>query len=233
MRVRVLKGLLRIFFTIFARLEVTGIDLVPEYGPYLLAANHMSYFDPPLLYLLVGGDHIAGFVAEKYKRNLLFGSIVRLANPIFIRRGTVDRAAIYAAVETLRSGRSFGISPEGTRSRTGAMNRAKTGIALLAERSGAPILPVAIEGTDHAVQDLLRLRRPKLHVRFDAPFTLPPVDPDHRAESLRQNADEVMCRIARLLPPRYHGAYADHPRLTELHGEKSGPGSHAGGSCQA
>jgi 1-acyl-sn-glycerol-3-phosphate acyltransferase len=216
MKVRVLKGILRAFFSIFTRLRVIGLEHVPLSGPYILAANHMSYFDPPLLYLLLGGDHIAGFVADKYRRNLLFGSIVRLTNPIFIRRGHVDRAALNAAVETLQSGMAFGISPEGTRSRSGTLSKAKTGIALLAELSQAPIVVAAITGTDHATKDLLRLRRPHLSIQFAEPFTLPPIDSEDRNRSLRRNADEVMCRIASMLQPRYHGAYADHPRLVEL-----------------
>jgi 1-acyl-sn-glycerol-3-phosphate acyltransferase len=215
-RVRVLKALLRVFFGIFTRLQVSGLEFVPDHGSFILASNHMSYFDPPLLYLLVGGDHIAGFVAAKYRRNPLFNAIVKLGHSIYIRRGEVDRKALNAAVEALRSGMAFGISPEGTRSRTGSIIKAKTGVALLADRSGAPILPVAIEGTDHAVRDLLRFRRPELRVQIEAPFPLPPIDPQNRSASMRRNADEVMCRIASMLPPRYHGVYADHPRLVEL-----------------
>ena len=137
-------------------------------------------------------------------------------NPIFIRRGKVDREALDAAIEVLNSGRAFGLAPEGTRSKTGALLRAKTGISYLADLSGAPILIAAIAGTETAFKKLRKLRRPHITIQFAKPFHLPPLDPDDRAGSMRRNADEVMCRMAAMLPPAYRGEYANHPRLAEF-----------------
>lgn len=216
MRARLLRWLLGTAYRLLTRLEVGGLENLPPTGPYILASNHMSRFDSPLLYGLVGGDHLTAWVGEKYQRNLFFGTVVRLANPIFIRRGEVDRAALEAAMEALLSGKAFGLSPEGTRSQVGSLIRAKTGIAYLADKTNAPIVPMAITGTEILGRSLLRLRRARLTVRFGEPFHLPALDPDDRSASMRRNADEVMCRIAAMLPPQYHGLYADHPRLQEL-----------------
>lgn len=216
MRTRIVRRLFKIFYAVLTRLEVSGLENVPAAEAYILATNHMSYFDPPLLYSLIGNDQIAGFVADKYRKNLIFGSIVRLANPIFIRRGTIDRQALDAAVQILQAGQPFGLAPEGTRSKSGSLNRGKTGIALLADLSKAPILLAALTGTDKAFRELLRWRRPKLTVQFAPLFYLPPLDVRDRSESLRRNADEVMCRLAAMLPESYRGVYANHPRLQEF-----------------
>ena len=96
------------------------------------------------------------------------------------------------------------------------MIRAKTGAAYLAHLTDAPIVPLAITGTEKAGRDLLHLRRPRLTIRVGIPFTLPPISDDDRSAGLRRNTNEIMCRIAAMLPPQYHGVYADFPRLREL-----------------
>jgi len=77
-------------------------------------------------------------------------------------------------------------------------------------------VPIAHWGTENTIRSWMRLRRPRIEIRIGRPFRLPPVDPDERGASLRHNADEVMCRLAALLPPAYQGHYRDHPRLREL-----------------
>jgi 1-acyl-sn-glycerol-3-phosphate acyltransferase len=176
----------------------------------------MSRTDPPLLFIYFGGEKVTGWVANKYRRNLFFGLLVQLGNPIFIKRGEVDRNALEEAVEALQAGKVFGMAPEGTRSRVGSLIRGKTGIAYLADLAQAPIFPIAITGTDKLFRTLLKLRRPHITVTFGELFHLPPLDPEDRSASLRRNADEVMCRIAAMLPEKYRGVYADHPRLKEF-----------------
>lgn len=212
----VLGTIFRSAFNLLATVEASGVENIPDSGPFILAANHMSYVDPPLLYYYIGGDHITGWAASKYRSHLLFGPIVRFGGGIFIRRGKVDREALDLALTWLNSGRAFGLAPEGTRSKTGQLMKAKTGISYLADQSQAPIYLAAITGTETAVAKLMKLRRPHLTVRFSESFHLPPLDPEDRAASMRRNADEVMCRIAAMLPPKYRGYYANHPRLAEF-----------------
>jgi 1-acyl-sn-glycerol-3-phosphate acyltransferase len=211
-----MSPILRALFKLLSTVEASGVDNIPPSGPYILASNHLSYVDPLLLYSIHGGDNISGWAADKYRIHLLFGAILMLGNPIFIRRGKVDREALDAAIEVLNSGLAFGLAPEGTRSKTGALIKAKTGISYLADRSGAPILIAAITGTETAFKKLRKLQRPHITIQFSNLFHLPPLDPDNRAGSMRRNADEVMCRMAAMLPPAYRGEYADHPRLSEF-----------------
>jgi 1-acyl-sn-glycerol-3-phosphate acyltransferase len=213
---RFLRWIFNLLFALLTRREVHGRDNLPARGPYILASNHLSIFDPPLIYGLIGGPHMTGWAGEKWERHLIFGPILRMGQGIFIQRGQVDRHAIDAAVQILQQGRIFGVAPEGTRSRTGGLIRGKSGVAYLARRSMVPIAPMAITGTESLGRQLLRLRRPHLVVRFGTPFTLEARQSPDRTVSLRQDVDEVMCRIAALLPPAYRGVYANHPRLKHL-----------------
>jgi 1-acyl-sn-glycerol-3-phosphate acyltransferase len=130
-----------------------------------------------------------------------------------------------SALDALEMGKIFGLSPEGTRSKDGVLQRGKTGIAFMADQAGVPVLPMAIIDTDTALRTLLRFRRPTMTVRLGQSFHLPHLDEADRTGSLRRNTDEVMCQIAALLPPERRGYYADHPRLKELLFEADESGS--------
>jgi 1-acyl-sn-glycerol-3-phosphate acyltransferase len=110
------------------------------------------------------------------------------------------------------------MAPEGTRSQSEALIPGRPGAAYLASKTGVPIVPVGVTGTeDRAVKARLRrLQRPHIVIRIGSPFTLPPMERQDRDAYLQAYTDEIMCRIAVLLPPTYRGVYADHPRLKEL-----------------
>jgi 1-acyl-sn-glycerol-3-phosphate acyltransferase len=216
MRTRILHWFFNFLVRTLSKTRSEGLENVPISGPYLMVSNHLSMADLPVTYIYLGGPHITGWVAEKWRYHPLFTPILRLGGGIFIERGEVDRTALDAAVRWLRSGKAFGMSPEGTRSRNGSLQRGKTGAAYLAAAADVPVLPVGIIGTDQTFQTLSRLRRPELVVRVGEPFQLPPLEANGRSASLRRNTDEIMCRIAALLPPRYWGHYRDHPRLRQL-----------------
>ena len=211
---------LRTFFNaasaLLSRRIVLGMDNLPASGPYILVLNHLSYLDLPFVFGLVGGENVTGWAAEKYQRHPFFGPILKMAGGIFIERGQVDRHAIHQAVEWLHNGNIFGMAPEGTRSKTLAMARAKTGAAYLAHEARVPLVPVGIYGTEQAWSFWRRLRRPTFTMHIGQPFRLPEFDPEQRHIRLRTDTDEIMCRIAALIPAQYHGYYADHPRLQAL-----------------
>jgi 1-acyl-sn-glycerol-3-phosphate acyltransferase len=226
---RITRWLLNIAFSILTQRTIEGLENVAPHGPYIVAANHMSYLDGLLLFTIVRTSRVTGWAAEKYERHLIYGTIIRIFGGIFIQRGEVDRKALSIAVDRLNQGYIFGIAPEGTRSKTGSMARGKTGAAYLAHEANVPIVPVGIAGTDKAFEFFLRFRRPRINVRIGVPFYLPPLKEDSRSADLRRNTDEIMCRIAVLLPPEHWGVYADHPRLMELL-EKQGSGNRDQGS---
>jgi len=94
----------------------------------------------------------------------------------------------------------------------------KPGVAYLAARSGFPVVPVAITGTEDMViwGNVKRFRKSKVTLTGGIPFTLPPIPRENRDEALQRYTDEIMCQIAAILPERYRGVYAEHPRLREL-----------------
>ena len=196
--------------------DIQGLENLPANGPYIFTLNHLSMFDVPLVFSIVGDKPVTGWVAEKYYKHILLGPMLKIGGGVFIRRGQVDRTAIADAVAWLNKGNVFGVAPEGTRSDTHALIRGKTGLAFLADEASVPVIPMAVTGTEMVFQHWLRLRRPIISLRIGKPFHLPPLSRDNRSASLRHNTDEVMCHIAALLPPEYWGVYADHPRLAEL-----------------
>jgi len=220
MRFRVARWIFNAAFALLTRVSVRGLENMPQNPPYIVVANHLSYFDAPLLFTLILVPRITGWAAEKYQRHPLFGPFVNYYGGVFIQRGKVDRQALSIAVERLRDGYVFGIAPEGTRSKSGSLARGKTGAAYLAHEADVAIVPFGLAGTDKALRTLLRFRRPQIDVRIGEPFRLPPLNDETRTDDLRRSTDEIMCRIAALLPPSYHGVYAEHPRLKELLGDR-------------
>jgi 1-acyl-sn-glycerol-3-phosphate acyltransferase len=212
----VFRCIIRLLFALFTRVDVQGLENIPSQGGAILAANHLGIMDSPLLFMLLERDDVTGLVADTYKDKLFFRWIVWIVDGIWINRGEPDLRALRQARDYLQSGGLLGIAPEGTRSRTGVLMPAKTGVAYLADKAGVPLVPIAISATEKLFQELKRLRRPRLRVRVGEPFSLPPLERRDRAAALERNTEEIMCRIAVMLPPEYHGAYANHACLQEL-----------------
>jgi 1-acyl-sn-glycerol-3-phosphate acyltransferase len=201
---------------VVARVEIEGQENIPRSGAAIVAINHLGLFDPPLGYIGINRSDITGWVADKHKINPLYSYFINVAGGIWINRESVDMQALRKALEALKQGRIFGLAPEGTRSPIGALIHAKEGASYLAISSGAPIIPAAITGTETAAREWKHLRRPSLNIRFGKAFQLPAMERGTRQDALARGTDEIMCRIAALLPPQYRGVYADHPRLKEL-----------------
>lgn len=213
---KILCFIFRILFALLTRVKVFGLENIPSQGGYILAANHLSVIEVPLLYCLIGRKDLTGLVAKKHQKNPLFRWLVDSMGGIWLNREEADARAIRAARDHLKSGGVLGISPEGTRSPTGALITAKTGVAFLADLAGVPILPVGVAGTWRITRKVLTFRRPVITVNIGQPFRLPPVPREVRAQVLQSHTEEIMSRIAALLPPEYRGVYAEHPRLQEI-----------------
>lgn len=203
-------------FFLLTRVQVSGKKYFPETGGYIVAANHLSIIEVPLVYCLINRENVTGLVAKKHQKNPFFHWVIDTMGGIWLNRNEIDTRALRAARDHVKSGGVLGIAPEGTRSDTGALIKAKTGVAFIADQAKAPILPVAVSGTWQITSEILTLRRPVIKVNFGESFTLPQVDRSSRDADLKRNTDEIMCRLAALLPPENRGVYADHPRVQEL-----------------
>lgn len=214
----IVRLLVRFIFRLVAPVEVQGkINLIPS-GAFVGVSNHTGVLDPALVYYFLDRKDITMLVAEKYQNYAIFRWLVRQLDSIFVDRFNADLGAMRVALARLRQGGVLVIAPEGTRSKTGALVEGQPGASYLAARTGVPIVPAGIIGTRDRdiLGHLRRFRRPDITVQVGEPFTLPPLKGKERDAAIQVYTDEIMCRIAALLPPDYRGVYADHPRLIEL-----------------
>ncbi|MCS6844703.1 MAG: 1-acyl-sn-glycerol-3-phosphate acyltransferase [Caldilineales bacterium] len=211
-RVRFLRWLANFLLRLLTRLEVHGREKIPLTGAALFTMNHLHWLDVPIGLAIMPRPAVV-FAAEKWERHPIIGPLMRWSkSTIFVARGEVDRRALGQALEVLKAGGMLGIAPEGTRSKTGALQPGREGPAYLASRTGAMIVPVAAWGQEKAIAALKRLRRQRIVVRVGDPFVLPGTPNKAKSEQLAAYTEEIMCRIAELLPPEYRGVYADAVR---------------------
>lgn len=214
----ILRTLIRLLFNLIARVEVSGYEHVPAKGNFVIATNHLGIVDAPLAFYALDRWDLFVLIGEKWKKNGFFRWLGKYFNFIFIDRFNPDIKALRKVMALMDEGKNLVIAPEGTRSRVGALIEGKPGVSYLATRLGQPIIPVAISGTEDKVifGNLKRLRRSHIVLKAGPAFTLPPLPRENRDAVLKQYTDEIMCRIAVLLPEKYRGVYKDHPRLEEL-----------------
>jgi 1-acyl-sn-glycerol-3-phosphate acyltransferase len=217
MTYRTLRSIVRFFMKLIADIEVHALEKVPE-GNVIVAANHLGRLDTAVLLCVLDREDIIMPVAEKYKDHPLYGAIGRGVNAIWLNRFDADYSALRQILERMKRGGMLVIAPEGTRSKTEALQPGKMGVAFLASKSGYPVLPVAVTGTEDRLilRNLKRFRRSKITATAANLMYIDIPKGKGREDAMREVTDEIMCQIAALLPERYHGVYADHPRLKEL-----------------
>lgn len=179
----IFRFLLRVIYTLLFRLEAKGLHHIPAEGPVILASNHISNFDPPTIGVKVSRK-VHFMAKEELFKIPIFGSLIHAFGAFPVKRGGVSKDAIKSGISLLKSGKMMGIFPEGSRSSKGA---AKKGAAMIAMRSGAVIVPVAIVGG-------YRLFR-KTKVCYGEPIILSAIIDESSPDVLDQIMDVVMDRI--------------------------------------
>ena len=188
------------------RARVEGVEHLPRQGPFIVVSNHCSNLDPPILGWATGHqiDRIVHFMAKVEMQSWpIIGWLATQSAVYFVRRGEGDRAAQRFSMEALSGGHPIALFVEGTRSRDGHLKAGKPGAALLAMRTGAPLIPVGIAGTHRIFPG--RSRWPhatRVVVRIGDAFSLAH-EPDGRLDraALTEGTDRIMREIAALLPP--------------------------------
>lgn len=200
------RALFWVLTRLLCRYRVEGREHIPRQGPVLVVANHLVWYDPALMAIIF--PRRLWFMAKvEAFRWPVIGWGARLTEQIPVHRGASDRAALEKALDYLRQGRAVLIFPEGTVARQGHMLAAHTGAAMLALRAGVPILPIAHTGTRHIFVGR-RAWLPRVTVRIGEPY-LPRVPQGiaHKV-ALRLVTEDLMRRIARMIPPGERGEYA-------------------------
>ncbi len=200
----------RFCFRAFGRLEVSGVECVPQYGPLIVVSNHLSLNDPPLLVAAIPRPLF--FIGKKE----LFGSsisrfLMRAFHVSRFDRSAAGIDAMRVLMQNLERDRAVVIFPEGARSPDHTMQKAMLGVVYLALKSQAPILPVALTGTEKF--PLWRIPFPfrRMTASIGPPFTLPVIEGKPSKAVMSSMLDMVMGRIADQLPPEYRGVYGRKP----------------------
>ncbi len=191
---------------LLTRCRVEGIEHIPPSGPLLIVANHLNLVDPPMLGALLP-RRIVFMAKEELFGVPIIGRVITWYGAFAVKRGSADRQALRTAVAVLQNGNAVGMFPEGTRSKSGRMAAAHPGAALLAILASAPILPVAITGTDRLRSWHWFLARPTITVRIGQPFR-PERDRSGKG-SLEGSTRSMMTRVALLLPEDRRGYYSE------------------------
>ena len=189
-----LQGATLLVFDLLGGLYVRGEENVPQNGPVLLVANHISYLDPPAI-----GDASPRRVVFMAKHELFqikpLSWLLRGVDAFPVRRGEPDRAAFKNTLAMLAEGRVVCIFPEGGRQLEGDLGVAEPGAALFALKTGCPVVPVFVENTNRMLDERGRLHRARVMVTFGVPFTFPTRKTDR--ETLDAAGKELMAAIAR------------------------------------
>jgi 1-acyl-sn-glycerol-3-phosphate acyltransferase len=202
-----------IAFRTLAKFErVEGLENFPQEGPAILMINHIAFIDP-IVVLAVVPRNIVPMAKEEVYRIPVWGIFPRIWHVIPVRRGEVDRRALRMALEVLSTGEVILVAPEGTRGPH--LKRGKVGVAYLASRSEAPVVPIAVEGTKGFPSiNPVRWRQGGAVIKLGRPFKFHGVSERPKRDELRKMTDEAMYVLARMLPEMRRGEYADLSKAT-------------------
>lgn len=210
-----IAGLCRFMAQAIARVKVTGLEDLPQEGPLIIAANHASNADPPLLGGWLGPalGRRPTFLAKEALFHGPVGALIRSLGAEPVKAGGNDIGAYRTAKGILDKGGVVAILPEGTRSFDGVMSDPKPGVSMLATRTGTPVLPVGLSGTDDLIAREQSFPNIGAHVtmRVGRPFTLTIPEGMDRREALEAADAELMRRIAALVDPRHRGKWEPWP----------------------
>jgi len=209
---------------LLARVRMVDIENVPTEGPVMLAANHVAWADIPLISLRV--PRITHYMAKIELFHIpILKTIVRLLGAFPVHRGEGDRESLRTAERLLGDGEIVVIFPEGHRS-GGHLITGLPGVALIALRANAPIVPVAISGTERMFKGFrYGPFAPRVTVRYGKPFRLAQAGKRRSRDDMERGVDEIMRQIAALLPPEYRGIYAGDALPTPTAGDVTASGT--------
>ncbi len=210
--VALFRGLTQAVFRIHAQ----ELECVPEKGPLIIVMNHVHILEIPLIYAHLQPRPVHGLVLAERWKNRVLGWGLDVCGSIPLERGGINRSAINHSVDLLKAGEMVLIMPEGTRSGDGRLQKAYPGVALLAMKSKVPLLPIVTYGGELYKSNLKKLRRTGITVRVGEPFMVEVGERHTDSHICQQMTQEIMRRLAALLPEAYRGIYAARVSSPEI-----------------
>ncbi|MCL5611913.1 MAG: 1-acyl-sn-glycerol-3-phosphate acyltransferase [Chloroflexi bacterium] len=199
---------------VLCRVDAQAIKEVQARGPLIVYANHTGSIEVPLIFGELYPRPVSGWAKIESWDNRFLNWIFSLWSIIPIRRGEADMSALKKALQALKQGMLFGVAPEGTRNKTGRLIRARPGVVVLATLANAPLIPIANWGGENFLSNLKKFKRTDFHIRVGKPFRLETNVAKVTPEMRQEIVDEMMYRLATLLPEEYRGEYSDLEKAT-------------------
>ena len=190
--------------------SVEGTENVPMTGGLVVCANHFATLDPPMVPAFLPRPDSWSMAKSEYFRKGWMRWLFSAYGSFPVVRHTADRVALRRAFDLLRAGEVLVIYPEGTRVESGTLSKPEPGAGFIAQKSGCPVLPVALRGTRECMpKGSMWPRRVPVHIKFGKPFVVPQKRAGGERISHEEAADAIMVAIAELLPADKRGLYAD------------------------
>lgn len=198
---------LRLVFGTVCRINVEELRKVPGNGPLIIVGNHINFLEAPVLIPHIDNPAMTAIAKKESWDNPIFKFLFNHWGIIPIDRDAIDREAFRRMMEVLTQRKILVIFPEGTRSKDGQLQPGKPGVVTLVIKSGAAILPVGFHGYENFWENMKRLRQTEFHISVGSPFRIN-MNGDAPSRDVRQAVtDEIMYKIAELLPECYRGHY--------------------------
>ena len=210
-----LRGLTRLMTFLLLRPDVSGLESFPRHGPAVVVFNHLGDADAVLMMAKLPYESaVEGIGKIELNDHWLVGPVFRLYGIIWVHRGQPDRKALRAALDALAEGRMVALAPEGRQSLIGGLEEGNPGAAFLALKSGAPVVPVGLTGTENSnvFGHLRRWRRAPVSITVGKPFFIQAGTGSEEGgtksqRTMREATRQIMEAIARLLPEAYRGNF--------------------------
>lgn len=205
----------RLLVDIPCRVDDAELAKVPAKGPLIAVANHIGAIEIPMMLGHLYPRLITGMAKTEAWQNPIFNILYTIYRAVPVRRGEGDLSALKLCLERLAANYILAVAPEGTRNRDGKMRQAYPGVALMAVKSGAPLMPFAHFGGENLWTNLRRFKRTPITIHVGNMFTVDLRGERMNKEVSQQVVDEIMWQVAALMPPYYRGYYSNLDQATE------------------
>ncbi len=208
---RIVNSIFRALFRLFFRLNLDALKEVPASGPYIIILNHPSIYEGPMIYVFLRPRRLIALAKKQLWERKFTSRLMKLWEAIPIDHLSIDRSSMQRCFEVLDSGNFLCLAPEGTRTNDPNLQKGKPGVAYIAFKKQVPIVPVVTIGFDRFSYYIKRLRKTPVEIIVGKPFEIT-LKEGRLSPKLRQElADEMMMRLAELMPKSYWGYYKDRP----------------------